>query len=124
MKKGDIVKGRITSIKPYGAFVKIDNKVDGLVHISEISDKFVKNIEDFFSVGDEVNLEVLDVSRNNKVSLSYKTQNKYGRKKKENIVLTKGFEPLAEKLNEWIKNYEKKRWLLHRFFFYDFLFVI
>ncbi len=109
MKKGDIVKGRITSIKPYGAFVRIDDKIDGLVHISEVSDKFVKNIEDYFSIGDEVDLEILSISSDNKLSLSYKSQNKYGRKKREKIVLDKGFEPLAKKLSEWIKNYEKKR---------------
>jgi predicted RNA-binding protein with RPS1 domain len=47
MKKGDIVKGRITSIKPYGAFVKVNETIDGLVHISEISDRFVRSIEDY-----------------------------------------------------------------------------
>lgn len=109
MKKGDIVKGRITSIKPYGAFVKVDDSVDGLVHISEVNDGFVRNIEDYLSVGDVVNLEVLKVSDDKKLSLSYKKCNTKGRKKRETINLKQGFTPLAEQLDEWVKNYGKKR---------------
>lgn len=109
MKKGDIVKGRITSIKPYGAFVKINESIDGLIHISEISDRFVRSIEDYLCVGDLVDLEVIEVSNGQKLSLSYRSQNKGGRKKKENIQLTNGFLPLEEKLDEWINDYYKKR---------------
>ncbi|MBN2876549.1 MAG: S1 RNA-binding domain-containing protein [Bacilli bacterium] len=109
MKKGDIVKGRITSIKPYGAFVKVGETQDGLIHISEISDEYVRNIEDFISVGDVVSLEVLDVADDQKLSLSYKTQNKNGRKKREKVTLTLGFKPLAEQLEVWIQEYSKKR---------------
>lgn len=107
MKKGDIVKGRITSIKPYGAFVKINGTIDGLVHISEISDRFVRSIEDYLSVGDEIDLEVLSVSEDNRISLSYRSQNKAGRKKKEVIELVYGFKPLGKKLDEWIREYKK-----------------
>lgn len=110
MKAGDIVKGRITSIKPYGAFVKVNETIDGLIHVSEISDRFVRSIEDYLTVGDIVNLEVIGVSEDMKISFSYKTQNRNGRKKKEIINLTHGFKPLAEKLDEWIKDYYKKRW--------------
>jgi len=108
MKKGDIVKGRITSIKPYGAFVKIDGSVDGLIHISEISNGFVRNIEDYLTVGDEVEVEIVKVSEDNKLSLSYKSLHKNGRKKREKIQLVHGFQPLAEQLDEWVKNYGKK----------------
>ncbi|MBI9009954.1 MAG: S1 RNA-binding domain-containing protein [Tenericutes bacterium] len=109
MKKGDIVKGRITSIKPYGAFVKINETVDGLIHISEISDGFVRSIEDYLKVGELIDLEIISISKDNKLSLSYRTQNKNGRKKKELIDLTHGFEPLQEKLDDWIQEYNKKR---------------
>ncbi|HOO43994.1 MAG TPA: S1 RNA-binding domain-containing protein [Bacillota bacterium] len=109
MKVGDIVKGRITSIKPYGAFVKVDDDFDGLVHISEISDGYVRNIEDYLSVGDVVSLQILSISDDQKLSLSYKTQNKSGRKKREIIKLTHGFKPLADKLEEWVNNYTHKR---------------
>ncbi len=109
MKKGDIVKGRITSIKPYGAFVKVDESTDGLIHISEISDRFVRSIEDYLSIGDIVTLEILNVSKDHKLSLSFKSQNKIGRKKRETIHLVHGFKPLAEALDKWVKDYLDKR---------------
>jgi len=116
MKKGDIVKGRITSIKPYGAFVKVEDTIDGLVHISEISDGFVRDIGDYVSVGDVLDLEIISVSEDNKLSLSYKSQNRNGRKKREEIKLVHGFEPLAEQLQKWVNSYNKKRYTIYRFF--------
>ncbi|QMS84904.1 S1 RNA-binding domain-containing protein [Candidatus Xianfuyuplasma coldseepsis] len=106
MNKGSIVKGEITAIKPYGAFVKIDDQYVGLIHISEFSDGFVRNIEDYVAVGDVMELKVLDV-QDHKLSLSFKALHK--RKKRYNIVLKSGFSPLKEKLDQWIENYHKKR---------------
>lgn len=105
MKKGDIVTGKITGIKPYGAFVKIGEETDGLIHISEISDGFVRNIEDFFAVGEVVSLEVLGVNEDHKVSLSFKRANKTRKKKLIQIELQSGFEPLGRMLPEWVKMY-------------------
>jgi len=107
MKKGDLVKGRITGIKSYGAFVKIDDAVDGLIHISEMSDGFVRRIEDFFKVGDVVDLEVLGVNEEGKVSLSYKRTNRVHRKKYVNVVLKSGFKPLGAMLPAWIAKHRK-----------------
>lgn len=107
MKTGDIVKGRITGIKPYGAFVKIDNEIDGLIHISEMSDGFVRSIEDFISVGDEVDLEILSISEDNKVSLSYKKTNPKRRKKYVKVELQTGFKPFETMLPKWIEKYRK-----------------
>ncbi len=107
MKIGDIVKGRITGIKPYGAFVKIDDEVDGLIHISEVSDGFVKSIEDFVSVGDTVDLKVIKISDDNKVSLSYKSANKIKSKKYIEIELTVGFKPFETMLPKWAEKYQK-----------------
>lgn len=105
MKKGAIIKGEITAIKSYGAFVKIDDTYVGLIHISEFSNGFVRSIEDYVTVGDVVNLKVLDVE-GHKVKLSFKALHK--RKKRYNIVLQSGFSPLKEKLQEWIESYEAK----------------
>ena len=58
MKPGDIVNGKITNILGYGAFVVVGD-YDGLVHISEFSDNFVKNINDFVKVGQELRLKVI-----------------------------------------------------------------
>jgi len=105
MKQGNIIKGEITAIKPYGAFVKVDKEYVGLIHISEFSDGFVRGIDDYVNVGDVIDLKVLNIS-NNRLSLSYKALHK--RKKRYNIELGAGFNPLKEKLNEWIKNYDLK----------------
>jgi len=105
MKQGSIIKGEITAIKPYGAFVKVDKEYVGLIHISEFSDGFVRGIEDYVNIGDVIDLKVLNVA-NNRLSLSYKALHK--KKKRYNIELEAGFDPLNEKLNEWIKSYGLK----------------
>lgn len=105
MKKGSIVRGEITAIKPYGAFVKIDDDYVGLVHISEFSDGFVRSIDDYVSLGEMIDLKVIEVD-GNKLSLSFKAIHK--RKKRYNIILKSGFAPLKEKLDQWIKNYRMK----------------
>jgi len=105
MKQGSIIKGEITAIKPYGAFVKIEPEHVGLIHISEFSDGFVRSIEDYVGIGDILDLYVLEVA-SDKLSLSYKKIHK--RKKRYDIKLTKGFAPLKEKLKSWIKNYNYK----------------
>lgn len=107
MKQGDKVLGRITGIKPYGAFVKIGDAVDGLVHISEISDGYVKRIEDFLHVGDLVELEVLGVNEDQKVSLSYKRIERTKKKKYVEISLQAGFAPLEAMLPIWIERHQK-----------------
>ncbi|MFA5179439.1 MAG: S1 RNA-binding domain-containing protein [Candidatus Izemoplasmatales bacterium] len=108
MKKGDLVKGRVMSIKSYGAFVKINDEFDGLVHISEISDGFVRSISDFINVGDVVDLVVLSVNKDNKISLSFKRAQPNHKKKYQQIELKSGFQPLGDKLPEWIAEYSKE----------------
>ena len=105
MKKGDIVKGEITAIKPYGAFVKIDEETSGLIHISEFSDRYVRDIEDYVSVGDVLDLKILAVEDDGKLSLSFKSLHK--RKKRYRIKLKSGFKPLKDKLPEWIRKHTK-----------------
>lgn len=102
MREGNIIKGEITAIKPYGAFVKVDDDYIGLIHISEFSDGFVRSIEDYVSIGDVIELTVLK-KNDFKLSLSYKTLHK--RKKRYNIKLTEGFAPLKENLINWIESY-------------------
>lgn len=68
---GDVLTGKITGIQPYGAFVALDEDTQGLVHISEITYGFVKNIADLLSVGQEVQVKVLEIDENaSKISLS------------------------------------------------------
>lgn len=69
---GDIVEGKITAVKDYGVFVDLGEGKSGMVHISEIAQTYVNNINDFVKVGDEVKLKVLNVSDDGKISLSIK----------------------------------------------------
>ena len=105
MNISDVVKGEITAIKPYGAFVKVNDEYIGLIHISEFSDGFVRSIDDYVSVGDIIDLHVIKVS-GTKLSLSFKALHK--RKKRYNITLDAGFDPLKHSLEEWISNYNPK----------------
>ena len=105
MKQGSIIKGEITAIKPYGAFVKVDDDYIGLIHISEFSDGFVRGIDDYVNIGDVIDLMVLNVA-NNRLSLSYKALHK--KKRRYNIELEAGFEPLREKLSTWVNDYNLK----------------
>ncbi|MGI6768036.1 MAG: S1 RNA-binding domain-containing protein [Bacilli bacterium] len=76
IKKGEIVYGKITNILGYGAFVTVDD-YDGLIHISEFSDNYVRKIDDYVSVGQKVKLKVLEVDEKLKrLKLSYKFLNK------------------------------------------------
>ncbi len=61
-KVGDVVKGVIQKVVPYGAFVRIGEGLNGLIHISELSDKLVKNPEDIVKIDDEVDVKILSIS--------------------------------------------------------------
>lgn len=70
---GMILKGTVRNITAFGCFVDIGVKHDGLVHISEMSDKFIKNPSDVVSVGDIVNVKVIDIdNEKQQVKLSMK----------------------------------------------------
>ncbi len=69
---GSITEGSITGIKNFGAFVELQNGKTGLVHISEISNAFVKEIKDYLKEGDKVKVKVINVSPEGRVELSIK----------------------------------------------------
>lgn len=71
LKAGSILEGTIVNITSFGAFVDIDGKT-GLVHISEVSDTYVKNIRDHLKEKDKVKVKVISVDENGKISLSIK----------------------------------------------------
>ncbi len=104
-KENDIIEAKVTGIQEYGAFVNIDNEHDGLIHISEISYGYVKNINDYVKIGDKIYAEVINVDdKTNQLRLSIKDidyKNDGSRLKR--IAETKsGFEPLKDNLDEWI----------------------
>jgi polyribonucleotide nucleotidyltransferase len=69
---GRIYHGRVTSVKEFGAFVEILPGRDGLCHISELSDEYVKSVADVCSVGDEVPVKVIAIDEQDRVKLSRK----------------------------------------------------
>jgi predicted RNA-binding protein with RPS1 domain len=72
LKEGAIVTGVVMSTKPFGAFIKLESGESGLVHISQISSKYVEKVEDVLQVGQSVKLKVLSIDQNGKISLSIK----------------------------------------------------
>ncbi|MGI5949247.1 S1 RNA-binding domain-containing protein [Peptoniphilus sp.] len=72
MSQGDIVEGKVTKLTKFGAFVDLGEGKSGLVHISEVADTFVKDINEYLSEGDEVSVKVLKIDENGKIALSIK----------------------------------------------------
>lgn len=72
-KKDDIVEGQVTKLVDFGAFVALKNGVEGLVHISEISESRIQKVSDVLSVDDKVKVKILNIDKKNKkISLSIK----------------------------------------------------
>jgi small subunit ribosomal protein S1 len=70
---GDIIKGKVARVAGYGAFVELDHDIDGLVHISQISEERVEKIKDFLNEGDEVSARVIKIDRDERrIGLSIK----------------------------------------------------
>ena len=107
---GSVVKGVVTGIESYGIFVKINDKLSGLVHISEISEKFVKDVNNYAKVGETIYVEVKDLDEEqNRVILSIKGLNyriNENSKVKESV---RGFKPLKQHLPIWIEE-KLKEW--------------
>lgn len=112
IRKGQIIRGTVTGIESYGVFVSCDDYYTGLIHISEISYGFVKNISDFVKVGDLIFVEILDVDEelgHLKLSIKnidYKKKMIIKRKKIRETPL--GFKTLEYKLPIWIEESLKK----------------
>ena len=69
---GTKVSGKVSGITNFGAFIDLGDHQNGLVHISEVSNTYVKDIHDVLQVGDEVQVKVLKVGDDGKISLSIK----------------------------------------------------
>lgn len=68
---GSVMTGTVETIQDYGAFVKLENGLSGLVHVSQISDKRIKSPKGILEVGQEVNVKVIGI-KDGKISLSIK----------------------------------------------------
>lgn len=69
---GSVLEGKVVSVMPFGAFVDIGNNQSGLVHISEISSEYVKDINEHIKKGDSVKVKVIKIDDSGRISLSIK----------------------------------------------------
>ncbi len=72
-RMGDLVKGKVARVAGYGAFIELDHDIDGLVHISQISEERIEKIKDFLNEGDAVNARVIKIDKEERrIGLSIK----------------------------------------------------
>ncbi|MCI9110216.1 MAG: S1 RNA-binding domain-containing protein [Bacilli bacterium] len=104
-EKGKVIKGTVTCIEPYGAFVSFGEFYNGLIHISEISRGYVSDISDFVKVGDHIYTEILEVDEEEahlKLSIKNIQYRMNGKPRKRRIVETpSGFKTLRDNLPIW-----------------------
>ncbi|HTX93785.1 MAG TPA: 30S ribosomal protein S1 [Mycobacterium sp.] len=118
---GQIVPGKVTKLVPFGAFVRVEEGIEGLVHISELAERHVEVPDQVVAVGDDAMVKVIDIDlERRRISLSLKQANedyteefdpaKYGMAdsydEQGNYIFPEGFD--AE-TNEWLEGYEKQR---------------
>lgn len=105
MKVGTVLKGTVETLQNYGAFVKLENGLSGLVHVSQISQKRVKMPSDVLTVGDEVEVKVIGI-KDGKISLSMKAleeDKEKAEEKAEKVVIPKA-EDIGTNLGDLFKN--------------------
>jgi small subunit ribosomal protein S1 len=74
---GDVVKGKVTKITAFGAFIELSNKIDGLIHVSQISDEHVERVKDVLKVNDDVEARVIKIDKGDRrIGLSIKATKK------------------------------------------------
>lgn len=107
-----LIIGKVVNVKPYAIFMSFADGVDGLLHISEISNNYIRDIEKFGSIGDEIKVKVLSIDKNNgflRVSLKQvPTEETFTTHKNVSrnvpVIANNAFDSLKEKMPEWIEN--------------------
>jgi small subunit ribosomal protein S1 len=120
---GQVVPGKVTKLVPFGAFVRVQDGIEGLVHISELAERHVEIPEQVVNVGDELLVKVIDIDlERRRISLSLKQANEgalaeenfdpsqYGMEAQYNdkgeYIYPDGFDPETQ---EWLPGYEDQR---------------
>lgn len=108
---GQLIVGKVYNVKPYALFMAFEGGATGLLHISEISDSFVRDIEKYGSIGDEIKVKVLSIDKENGfLRLSYKQVpqeeafSSHTNQRRLPTVTEEEFLPLKEKLDGWIND--------------------
>lgn len=102
---GAIVEGVVTGITHFGAFVQLSNGETGLVHISEVADSYVKDINEHLQMKDKVKVKILSVDGNGKIGLSIKKATVGGGRASHNKASRVSFE---DKLNKFLKDSDER----------------
>ncbi len=118
---GQIVPGKVTKLVPFGAFVRVEEGIEGLVHISELAERHVEVPDQVVNVGEEVMVKVIDIDlERRRISLSLQQADedyteefdpsKYGMAdsydEQGNYIFPEGFDP---ETNEWLEGFEEQR---------------
>lgn len=110
-KEGSLIIGKVTMVRPYAVFLSFEDNVNGLLHISEISDAFIRDIDRYASIGDEIKVKIISIDpKNGFLRLSLKQvpeEERYSSHKNKRTKCEVGeddFLPLKENLSKWIKN--------------------
>lgn len=70
---GEVIKCTVSGVEPYGVFVNIDKNFNGLIHISEVSNEFVRDVNDYVTVGDEIYAKIIEIEgKEHQMKLSIK----------------------------------------------------
>ncbi|HHX01323.1 MAG TPA: RNA-binding protein S1 [Firmicutes bacterium] len=116
---GSIVEGKVTGITSFGAFVELENGKTGLVHISEVADTYVRDINDFLKEQDSVRVKVINIT-DGKIGLSIKQANPkpsdgsnshYSRSRRKAASSASNFE---ERLARFLKDSEERQQALRK----------
>ena len=96
IKVGKIVEGQITGVTKYGVFVSLEDNYVGMIHISEVSNKYIEDLNTIFKIGDLIKVKVLSIDENKlQVKLSIK---KIGNKNRRKGIEENGILEELEKL--------------------------
>ena len=100
---GSVMKGVVETLQNYGAFVKLENGLSGLVHISQISQKRIRQPSDVLSIGDEIEVKVIGI-KDGKISLSKKALEEIEEEEVEENVEIPEAEEIGTSLGDLFKN--------------------
>lgn len=102
----NIVEGKITGLAKFGAFVDLGNGKNGLVHISEVSDKYIENINQELEEGQTVKVKVVSIANDGKIALSIRKAQERAEKPKPAEPAKKKFEPKQQSNQDNNKSFD------------------
>ncbi|ADL11653.1 S1 RNA-binding domain-containing protein [Acetohalobium arabaticum] len=108
---GSVVEGKVSGITNFGAFVELSGGETGLIHISEIADTYVKDVNDYLEMNEEIEVKVISIDDDGKIGLSLKQLEGEDRKPKMSFEkqMKKFIEESDEKQKQLKKSIESKR---------------